>query len=451
MKINVSDTGVCQKQVRVEVAPDAVAATREDVLRQLQRVVRVPGFRVGHAPRDLIVQHYRDRAREETIRRVVGDHLPKALEQAKLDLLGDPEVVDVALDDGQPMIPPPAAGPKGRRDASAAVGGVAGGGMTFTARCEIMPAIAVRHVRGLTVTRPAVAVTDARVEEVMAQLVERQAELVPVDPRPVAAGDFAVVDFTCTVEGNVIEQRTGTAIAIKPEEDPSGMSRHLVGVAPGAAAVTFESMLPADLPAAQYAGKPATFTVTLKEIKAKRVPALDEAFAKGLGAESLEALRARVRDDLTQELTAQARRASEEQIVQHLLDHTRFDVPASLVQSQARRLLREAQLKLIYRGVAPDDVKGRRELLADQSTRDALRQVKVFFLLRQIAKDQQLMASPAEIEQRIQSIAARSRKTVETVRAELAKERLLGEVAWDITRAKTFDFLLSQAEVKEQP
>jgi len=423
MKVAVADVGACQKTLTIEVAPEVVAAARDAVERQLQRASHVPGFRVGHAPRELVARRYADHARAETIRRVVGEQLPRALQEAHLDVLGDPEVTQVSLDDGRP---------------------------TFTVRCEVMPVIPLRNVRGLRIKRPAVAVTDDQVDAVLGQLQERHAELVPVEPRPLAAGEYAVVDFTCTVEGKVVEQRTGAVVYLKPEEDANGMSRHLVGTTPSPEAITFEATLPQDLSAKAYAGKPAIFAVTVRAVKVKQVPLLDEAFAKLLGVETVDALRARVRQDLAQELTAQARRAAEEQVIRQLAERTPFEVPVSLVQSQAQRLLRDAQLRLVYQGAAPDDVAARRPLLADDSKRDALHQVKAFFLLRQVAKEQQLMATPAEVEQRLQTIAARSQRTVEAVRADLQQQQLLGELTWDITRGKVMDYLLAQATIQQE-
>ncbi len=343
MKFSVANAGVCQKTLKVEGAADIVAAARAQVLQDLQRVARVPGFRVGRAPQDLVVRHYGDKAREGTIRRVIGEYLPKALAQSKLDLLSDPEVTEVSLDEGRPL--------------------------AFTAQCEIMPEIALRPFRGVKLTRPAVAVTDAQVESVLAALQERYATLEPV---------------------------------------------------PG------------------------------QTEKVKRVPALDDAFAKLVGVETLETLRTRVRDDLTRELTAQARRAVEEQAIQTLLDQALFEVPPSLVQSQAERLLRASQWRLLSQGTAPDEVESRKAFLAESSKQGALRQVKTFFLLRQVAKAQGLAATEAEVEARITAIAAQSQRPPESVRAELQRERLLSELVWDVTRGKVMDWLLAQAQIEEK-
>lgn len=424
MRISVKETGQCQKTLTVEVPPAEVAAAREQVYQELQRSARVPGFRVGRAPRDLVVQYYSGQAHERAIRRVVGEQLPKALAQAKLDVLGDPEITEVAADDGRPL--------------------------TFTARCEIMPAIPLRRLPALRLTRPSAAVSDPQVAAVLASLQERRASLAPVEPRPLAAGDYAVVDFTCTVAGQVIERRAGAVIGLTPEADASGMSRHLVGVTPGPAAVTFETTLPADLPAAAVAGKPATFSVIVKEVQVKQVPPLDEALAQAAGAQSLAALRDRIRQDLGRELAARARRALEEQVTQRLLAQAPFEVPPSLVQSQAQRLLREHQLQLIYQGLPAAEVAGRRQLLEDRSTRDALQQVKAFFLLRQVAQTQQLMATEPEVAQRLAHRAAQAGRPVEEVRQELQSQRLLSEVAWDVTRGKVFDYLLAQAHIEEE-
>lgn len=343
MKVAVKDAGTCLKTLRVEVAPDAVAAVREAVEQDVTRAAQVPGFRTGRAPLALVRQRYGTKVREETIRRAIGEYLPKALEQSKLDLLGDPEVTEVSLDDGRPL--------------------------TFTAQCEIVPEIPLKPIRGLKLTRQAVAVTDTQVESVLAALQERYATLEPV----------------------------------------AGQAE-----------------------------------------KVKKVPALDDAFSALVGVETLEQLRARVREDLTRELTAQQRHAVEDQAVQKLLDQTSFEVPPSIVQSQAERLLRESQWRLLSQGTTPDEVESRKALLAESSKQGALRQVKTFFLLRQVAKAQGLAATESEIEQRIGALAAQSQRTPEQVRAELQRERLLSELVWDVTRGKVLDWLLAQAQIEEK-
>lgn len=423
--MSVADLGPCQKELTIEVAAEGIAAAREEVLRHLQKVAQVPGFRVGYAPRPLVEERYGLKAREETIRRVIGDHLPKALEQLQLDVLGDPQVTKVRWDaNGKPL--------------------------QFTVRCEIMPAVPLQGVAGLKVKRPAVQVTESQVEEILTQLQERHAELVPVEPRPLAAGDYAVVNFTCAVEGKVIEQRTAVALPIDPEKDSSGMSRHLVGVAPGPTPVTFETTLPQDLSAKNYAGRRATFSVVVKEVKAKRVPPLEEDFAKLLGAESLQTLKTRLQESLKRDLETEARQAMREQVIQALLERTPFEVPPSLVQSQAQRLLREATLKLLTQGVAPDELEARRDLLVDQSKQNALRQVKVFFLLRQVANAHGLTATEAQVTEHLQALATRLNRPPNAVRADLEQRGLMGELAWEITRGKVLDFLLKQADIIDQ-
>lgn len=424
MKVSLHNAGVCQKELTVEVAAEAVAMAREQVIKEIGRVARVPGFRPGHAPTALVLQHYGAKAREETIRRVIGEYLPKALTQSKLDVLGDPEVTKISHDEGRPI--------------------------AFTARCDIMPEIPMKPLRNFKLTREVVTVTDQQVQDVLVRLQDRHAELTPIEARPLAAGDYAVVDLTGTVEGKTIESRTGAVLEVAPDTDQTGIGQALVGKSPSVEPVIVETTLPADLPSKEYAGKPATFTVTIKEIKAKRVPPLDDALAKLVGVDTLEALRARVRDDMTRELTAQARRATEEQAIQKLLDQTSFDVPPSLVQSQGERLLRETQWRLLSQGTAPDEVEQRKTILADQAKQGALRQVKTFFLLRQLAKTHELLATESEVGAKIAALAAQSQRPVETVRAELQRERLLSELAWDITRAKVLDWVLGQAEITEK-
>ncbi len=435
LTVRILERGACLQEMAVEVAWDAVLALREEVVREVARVARVPGFRVGHAPLALVTERYAGRVREETVSRVVLRHLPKALHLCRIDPLGDPEVSRVHSEDGSPF--------------------------TFTARCEVMPSFSVRPLRDFKAAQPDVSVTEREVEDALARLREGHAELSPVPPRPLRVGDYALVDIVCTRKGAVVERRHGVVIAIEPSRDGDGVAplwpessgevaARLVGVSPGPAAITFEAPVSskggADPEAAVVS--PLLFSVTVREVKEKQVPPLNDAFAALIGEQTVEGLRARLRRELAEQLLAHARRALEADLLQALLDQTPFDVPSSLVQSQAARLLRQAQWALLSQGLAPDEVQARQSLLVDQSKRNALRQVKVFFLLRQVAKEQGYAATEAEVDGRLRELAQKLGKSVDGVRVELQSQRMLEEVAWEIIRGKAMDFLLAQAGVR---
>lgn len=403
----------CQKELSVEVPREIVAAEFEAVYRRLQRVAHVPGFRVGHAPRDLLARHHGAKAREEVLHRLVGRTLDEAIAgQGKIDVVGRPQVSRVRIEPDQPL--------------------------TYVAQLEVAPEVPLGPYKGLRITRPKSAVPEESVEQALGQLRESQAELRPLpESRAAAAGDFLLVDLTENRPGTPPKRRREVVIHLSMEKDPDGVLQALVGMNPGE-----KRIVPVQ--------GGATLTAELKSLKVRNLPALDDALARSVGPyESLEALKVAVRSDLERRAQALQREALEAQACRQLSQEWTFDVPPSLVASQARRLLKQRAVELLQQGVAPDQVQQRAQVLTDQAKLDALQQVRIFFILRRIAAAEGLTASEQEVEETIQALAQRFRTTVEEIRKDLQARDLLEELAWGVLRGKVMDLILKEAETKE--
>ncbi|PIQ81809.1 MAG: trigger factor [Candidatus Omnitrophica bacterium CG11_big_fil_rev_8_21_14_0_20_64_10] len=411
-KIKLKAVSPCQKELWVEVPTGEVRAEFDAVFERIKQSAPVPGFRKGNAPRDLLERHHGGRAREEVLRSLVSRSLTEALKShADLKLIGDPRIGEVKLEADAPM--------------------------TYVAKLEIAPEVPTGRYKGLKLTRALPEISEKQVEETLERIRESQAVLKPAaEARPAAAGDFLRVELT---EKGAGKKPTEQMVLLDLERDREGFLKQLVGM-------TVEETRSVTGP------KPgAEARVTLKEIKTKVLPALDDAFAKGLGKfESLQALRDQVRKDLTAQAEQEGRRRLEREAAEQLLERWTFEVPPSLVAAHARRNLEERAGELMRQGTPQAEVESQAQALADQAKLSALKQVKLYFGLRRIAELENLQATAAELDARVEGLAAQMGIGADQVRQDLKARQLEEDLRWSITRGKVMDFLITSAQIKEK-
>ena len=397
----------------MQVSAEAVDAEFEAVYLELKRVAHVPGFRVGQAPRDLLERFHGQKAREQVLQRLVSRSLDEALSaQGNLDLVGRPQVAQVKLEAHQPL--------------------------TYIAQVEVAPEVPLGRYKGLKLSRPKGEISEDAVGQVLEHLRQTQAELKPVlEDRSAVDGDFLLVDVSEKQPGKPPQKQQGVVMHLNLEKDTEGLLKGLVGMKPGEtrSLSTKEGV---------------TLTVSLKGLKAKDIPALDDALARSVGPyDSLEALRDTVRKDLQHRAEASQQQALEAQALQQLLDGWQMEVPPSLVASQARRILKERAVEMMSQGVPATQVQDQAQLLTDQAKLDALKQVKLFFILRRVASAEGFTASEQEIDAKIQQLGQRLRLSPEEVRKDLESRDLMEELVWGVIRGKVVDLILKEAKVED--
>ena len=397
----------------MELPLEVVEAEFEEVYRQLKRVAQVPGFRVGFAPRNLLEQYHGTKAREEVLRRLVGRSLDEALaEQKGLDMIGSPQVTDIKLEPKRPL--------------------------TYLARFEVAPQVPLSRYKGLRLSRPKVSVTQEQIQEVLTRLQGQQARLEPIlEPRATQAGDFILADLTEKPVGKAPLKRPEVLIELDLEKDPEGVLKALIGMNPG------------EKKSLQLKNG-TEVTVELKGLKKKVLPDLDDSFAKSVGSfESLEILKKEIEKDLKSRMEASQKRWLQTEACEQLLEGWNFDVPPALVGSQARRLLKERSVELMNQGVPIHEVETQAQVLTDRAKMDALKQVKLFFILRRVAEAEGIASTPEELEGRLQALAQSLSLPLEELRKNLEAKDLLGELHWNITRTKVLEKIIQEAQIKE--
>jgi trigger factor len=205
---------------------------------------------------------------------------------------------------------------------------------------------------------------------------------------------------------------------------------------------------PADVVVQPLAGKKATYFVEVAGIKEKRLPPLDDEFAKRYGVANIEELREYIRKTLAEERAAATKEQMRRQIIDHLLAHAEFELPASLVEQETRSLVYELVQENTRRGVPTSVLEQKRDEILAHASRRAADRIRASFLLDAIARAENIVVTPAEMEDRLAALAARYQTIPAKVKAQLEERGGLDEIEEQILAGKTLDFLIANATVE---
>jgi trigger factor len=433
VNVTIENLAPCKKLVRIEVEVEKVNETFDSVTNDFRKHANLPGFRPGKAPKEMVVRKYEKDIQEEARRKLISDSYRKAVEEQKLDVLGQPDIEEIQFSRGQPL--------------------------QFAATIETAPEFQLPDYKGLMVTREAKVVTDADVEKALTVLREQRIEFKDVD-RAVQAGDIAVVNYTGTCEGKPITDIAPTAkgltgktnfwVEATPNSFIPGFADQLVGAQAGEKR-TVNVDFPADFVTPQLAGKKGVYEVEVTQVKEKVLPPLDDALAKAYEAESLEKLRAGVRRDLENELNHKQSKTVRNQLVRTLLDRVNFDLPASAVAQETRNVVFDIVQENAKRGVSRDVIEQQKEQIYSAATHGAKERVKVAFLMQKIAEKEDIKVSQEEIARRVQFLAGLYQIPADKFLKDLQKRNGLIEVYDQIMNEKVIDMLQQNAKIVDVP
>ena len=422
--IDVSDT---QKNLIIEIPADAVDKAVARVTRDYGRTVRVPGFRQGKVPPKVVWQRFR----EQILHEVVHDLVPRAVDEAlrvrALDPVDTPDIRDVVIEEGRPL--------------------------TFTAAFETVPPIDPGDYASLSLRRRAAAVEPDAVEKTLERLRDRAARYEPVEGRGIETGDSPVVDLERRPLGaggtpeTKSDRHEDVTIEIGAPSNPPGFDAELLGLTVGASK-HFRLAYPADYAVTELAGTEVEYLVTVKAVRTRVRPALDDEFARDRGEfEHLEALRARVAADLQAEAEREAERELRGDLLRALADRVTFDPPASLVDREIDRRVEEFARQLIQQRIDPAEMKIDWEEFRAHQREPAASAVKSALVLDEVARREQIAVSDEEVDAEVGRYAERTGRTSAAVRARVEKEGGLARLHAGLRREKTIDFLLGRATI----
>ncbi|MGQ0642021.1 MAG: trigger factor [Gemmatimonadaceae bacterium] len=410
IQIETKKTEGAERLLEVSVPADEVKAATEKTARRYASKVRVPGFRAGKAPPQMVLKRFADAIRQETIESIVQEAYRKVIERENLKVAAQPHIHDLKFTEGEPL--------------------------TFNLHVEVRPEVALARLAGFRVTRTERPVTEAHVREQIDQMREQRATWTPVDERS-KEGDLVTVQLSTTDDNGEMSEPKEYKIVLGAGTAIPGIEELITETQPGDTAERAVRW-PDDFPDESQRGKVKQVRLTLTDVKRKILPELDDAFAREVGDfESLAALQEAVRTDLR----ASATRETEAEVRQKLLDEViganPFDVPRSWV-GQVVQAYAE-----MYR--IPNEEK---ERFASQFLPAAERQVRRDLVVETIAERETLAAVEKDIDDRIAEMAAKRSIDPGKLYAQLQKAGRIKELERSITEDKVFKWLFEKNTVE---
>jgi trigger factor len=423
VKVDYIEESAVKKALTFEVEAERVQAEIDTRARDLARKVKLPGFRPGKVPVEVVKRRFKDEILGEAAEAIVNKVVFDELDGRGLKPLAPPKVEEVKLEEGQPM--------------------------SFKAVFETLPLIELPDWRGLRVTAKGPKVADDDVDKEVDRLREEAARYDPVDEvRPTQSGDYVLLDLVWKpIDGGKGGHDENALIEVGNAGNHPDMNKGLEGLSL-AETRTIEVAWGADA-APQIAGKTVRYTVTLKGIKKKVVPGADDEFAKDLGEfDSLAALRGRIGEQLQAAEERRADRETKGALVEALVAKADFEVPEALIERHMTARTENLARGLAYQGIDPRKVGVNWRDYRESTREDSAKAAKADILLDEIARREGVEALEAEVEAELARLAERAGKSKEAVRAQMAKEGDLQALASRIREEKTLDLLKSNASIE---
>lgn len=411
--------------------------TIQDEMRKVAaeycRQARLPGFRPGKAPRQVVEKQFAGDIREETRKRVLNEGFRKALEEQKLKVLTQPEVKPGEFHPDKPY--------------------------SFSAVFEIEPEFELPEYKGLPAKVEDQQVTDEDVTRALEVLQEQRASYEDVD-RAVTSGDYVVVNYRGTCEGKPITEFNATARGVTQKDNAwmlvetshfiPGFTDQLLGAKTGDKR-TVKVSFPADFVIREVGGKEGEYEVEIVGLKEKKLPAVDEEFAKSFGAESLDKLKEGVREDLGKELAEKRRRSITDQLVANLLSRFSCELPETLIQHETRNTVFDIVKSNADRGIPKEAMDEQKDQIYAVATNSAKERLRVRFAFERIAEAEKIAVSNEELTQRVLQMAAGYRMKPKDMVKQLQKNNALGEVRYQVLTGKVVKFLEDHARIETVP
>jgi trigger factor len=431
VEVTITDLSPCKKQLRIEIDAETVNAKFDAVAKDFRRHANLPGFRPGKAPLANVMRSYGDKIGEEAKRTLMSDSYSKALKENDLRPVIMPEVEELQFGHGKPF--------------------------QYLATLEVTPAFELPEYNGIEVEKERRTVSDADVAKALDTLREQRVSYADVD-RPAGEDDFIVVNFTGTIDDKPITDLVKVARGLTEQknfwlhtkQNPliPGIVEALIGSGKDDKK-TVTVTIPDDFIYEELIGKEAKYEIEIVQVKEKSLPELDDAFAKGFGAESMDKLREGVENDLKNELEYSLKKSIRNQCVDKLLSAVNCDLPETIVNEATRAAVHNIVQQNHQRGVGKDIIEENKDRIYANAKADAEVRVRANYILSRIAEKEGIKVTDQELSRQIAAIAAQQKVKPQKLAQQLKDNGTLYQVQEEIMNGKVIDLLEEKAKVTE--
>ncbi len=437
------------RKLTIKVPSHEVQKHLDRGLVTVQKTAQVKGFRVGQVPLSLVKQYYGEDVRHRVFHNLIDESFDQAVKEKEIRVLGRPHIDTPNHQTG-----------KGDHDHTLKEDQE----LTFTATFEVMPEVKVKGYTGIAVNQEKVDITDDQVEKVVINLQNSQGQLVPASSglaladgsessRPVQNGDFVDIKFS----GGMVTDNT---VQIRPDMQGSrmievgantwipGFEENLIGMRRGETK-TFRLTFPSDFAETSLAGHEVEFTVTVNEVKEKKLPVLDDEFAKQVGHENLGDLRVKAREFLQRERIADSEQKLQSELLGKIIEKNHFDVPVALIEGQTRALAEDWAQDLKKQGYEEKFIQQTITHEIENLKKRAENQVRASLVLEAIAKEEGISINTEEVEMEIDRLSVTMNVEKTKLQEYYAKNSGRKEdLEFRLRQERTIKFLLDKAKIK---
>jgi len=431
MQVVVENSGPCRKTLRIQIPVEKVKEEYQGVLQSYSKSAPIPGFRRGHAPAKIVDRRFGKEIRQEVKDRLIPLGYREAIQREKIDTVAVLGVGDVQFGVDQPL--------------------------SFSVTLDVPPEFGLPSLDKINLQAQAVEVKPEQVEQVLTEIRDRNARYEDVTGRAVQEGDLVCVDFEGICEGRPVSELAPSAAGLGSSKDfwvhagehafLPGFDKGLLGASLGEKRQV-QVDFPPDFAEKSLAGRKATYFVDVKGVRMLLVQDLTDEFIKSLGAESKDELQERIRKDLQALAEEREKGRQKSELIKQLLDLTTMELPESVVDEETRHNIYDLVRQSSARGVSRDDIEANKEQLYENANRSARDKVKARYILHRIAREKALKVAPADLDQRIASLAARNGVEPEQMKAYLHGRHMLEDLEDQVLIEKTLDVLLGEVKIK---
>jgi trigger factor len=410
LQVEIHNHGSWGRHLKITVPADRLETERHNAARRLAQQVRLPGFRKGKVPTQVLEKKFGGAVEQEMLEKVMGNAYREVIQREGLQPITQAAIENVDYKPGEDL--------------------------KFDVHFEVRPEVELNRLGGFTVRRPPVVVGDEQIDRVLQRLREEHATWNPINAgEAVVVGDMAVVEITA-LEGPSANQPRRYQVFLGQEQVRPEIEEVIRTLTPGE-----QGEFTVELPEGEDESslKPNRIRVNLIEAKRAEYPEFNDEFAQSLGSfESMSSLRERVREDMEREAVTEAERAVRQDLVSQIVDANPFDVPDSMVSQYLDQMIRPRK------GEDP----ARMEEFKQAAYPGAQQALKRMLVVDRVADLESLRATPAELDQKIEEVASRVGQPVDALRAQFQKSGRLGEIEEQITEEKVFDYLKSLSTIE---
>lgn len=434
MKILVEKQPNCTATLSVEIPADKVRSERQKVVRNLATKARVPGFRPGKAPSAVIEKRFTKEIEAESQEALINDALDEAIKKEDLKVLDFGRVEDIS--------------------------NAADGSLSFSTKLMLAPEVKLPQYKGINITVPVAELPEEELQSQLETIRERFADFKDIEGRAAEMGDFAVINYTSTVDGKpsaevlgkslgYLEGREGFWVRLDEKAFLPGFAAQLVGMKPGDQR-DITVTLPADFPVADLCNREMVFATTVSELKQSILPELNDELAERLApGKTLAEITEIIRTNMTQERKRRIDEMKVNQIVEHFSKESDFELPEELVnretQNQADAMVRRG----VQSGVSEDQIESQQADIFANAKQQAVTNLRTNFIMQEIARIEKIVVEDNDLVSHLLQLAAARKVAPKKFIADLRRSGRIPSIRSSMIIGKAIDFLVEHANVVE--